>query len=81
MVRRTREKTGGDVPFGYRLDRDGLHLVEDADEQAVVSRVRELSDRDLSLRAICRQLATNGLSPRKGAWHPQKIKNILDRAS
>lgn len=82
QVKRARgEKTGGDMPYGYRLDADGVHLVADADEQAVVARVRELSAAGASLRAVCRQLTADDVAPRKGAWHPQKVKNILDRAS
>ena len=76
-------KTGGDVPFGYRLAEDGRTLAEDADEQRVLSLIRRLREEGESLRAIGVHLKANGHTSRKGAttWHPQTIKQLLVRTA
>jgi len=79
-VKRSRgEKTGGEVPFGYRLAEDGLHLEEHEAEQRVVARARALQVEGLSLRAIGQRLDAEGLRARAGAWHPEKVRRILGR--
>lgn len=73
------EKTGGDVPFGYRA-RAG-RLIRDAEEQKAVALIRDLSARGASLRAICRALEAEGIARKHGArsWHPQTVKDIISR--
>ena len=77
------EKTGGDVPFGYRLNADGRTLAEDPDEQRVLSLMRRLREEGETLRAIGDHLRAKGYTSRKGTttWHPQTIKQLLDRAA
>jgi DNA invertase Pin-like site-specific DNA recombinase len=60
------EYTGGAPPFGFRLANDGVRLVEDAAEQRVLARARELRGHGTSLRAIAAQLAAEGLTSRSG---------------
>ncbi len=60
------EYTGGEPPFGYRLADDGVRLVEDAAEQGVLARARELRGQGASLRRIAAQLAAEGLTSRSG---------------
>jgi len=73
------EKTGGDVPFGYRVRAGRLH--EDATEQRGVAMIRELKAQGKSLRDICRALEAAGISRKHGVttWHPQTVKNIISR--
>jgi DNA invertase Pin-like site-specific DNA recombinase len=72
------EKTGGEVPYGWRLKRDGVHLKPHAKEQAIIKAARELKEKGLSLRRIGARLAEQGHLPRKGkAWHPETISNLL----
>src|SRR2546428_3703760 len=59
-------KTGGDVPYGYRLAADGKTLVEDADEQAMLAAIREARQRGLSQRAVVAELERQGFTTRKG---------------
>jgi len=77
--RKRGEKTGGDVPFGYRLAADGVHLEADPDEQAVVELIRQLQEEGESLRQIGAELERRGVLTRrgKGRWHPQVIKQVL----
>jgi site-specific DNA recombinase len=75
-----REKTGGLVPFGYSLV-DGLKLCPKQGEFEVVREIHSLRRQGLSLRAIVEELNTRGVLTKtgKGKWHPQVIKQILER--
>ena len=61
------EKTGGDVPYGFDLDADGVHLVENVQEQAVIRVARELHGSGLSLRKVAAELHGRGLVARNGS--------------
>ena len=76
------EKTGGDVPFGFDLAADGIHLVENADEQKIIRLCASLKAKGYSLRAIGAELKSMGYTTKKGTttWHPQTIKNLLKAA-
>lgn len=75
------KKTGGDLPYGYRLAKDGKTLRPHAPEQRVIGKARELKLRGWSFRAIARTLALEGLRPREGKrFHHEQIKRWLDVA-
>lgn len=80
-VKRSRgERTGG-VPYGLRLAADGVHVRADAEETAVVARVRSLRAEGHTLRAIAADLDAAGVAPRGGGrWHPQSVANIVRAA-
>lgn len=77
------EKTGGDVPYGFRLAEDGCHLVEDPDEQRTVDLVRELKGRGWSLRQIGAELEQRGIRTKRGGttWHAETVKAALRSAA
>jgi DNA invertase Pin-like site-specific DNA recombinase len=65
------EKTGGVVPFGYRVactevcdGRERKILVADAHEQEAIRRARELRDQGLGFRLIAQRLAAEGIRGR-----------------
>lgn len=60
------EKTGGSVPFGFDLDADGVHLIENDQEQVVIREARELHRTGLSLRKVASELHVRGLVARNG---------------
>ncbi len=60
------EKLGGRVPYGKALAFDGIHLADDADEQAVMALAKGYHTAGLSSRAIAAQLAERGLYSRAG---------------
>lgn len=60
------EKLGGRAPYGMRRAPDGIHLEEDADEQAVMTLAKELHRAGLSSRAIATRLADRGMFSRVG---------------
>lgn len=73
------EKTGGDVPFGYRLAEDGRTLVEDAEGQRVIALVRDLRANGWTRRAIGAELEGRGVLTKRGGthWHPETVKSLL----
>jgi DNA invertase Pin-like site-specific DNA recombinase len=66
VIRARGQKTGGSVPYGYRLDADGRTLVVVEGEQATIARARALAAEGRSLRAVAAQLAAEGHVSRKG---------------
>jgi DNA invertase Pin-like site-specific DNA recombinase len=66
VIRARGHKTGGSVPYGYRLDTDGRTLVVVEGEQVVITRARALSAEGRSLQAIALQLLAEGHVSRKG---------------
>ena len=79
-VKRSRGERTGDVPYGWRLAEDGVHLEALPAEQLVVASVRQARADGQSLRAIRDQLGSAGFAPRSGGrWHIQTIANILRR--
>ena len=79
QARKRGRKLGGDVPFGYRLDSDEKHLVENADEQEAIRLIHQLREEGESLRDIGNELRRRGVLTRRGKanWHPQTIKQII----
>lgn len=58
------KKTGGDVPYGYRLGPDGETLVKDADEQTVIAEATRLRAAGYSFRRIVQELWKKKMRPR-----------------
>jgi len=80
--KKARGERVGNIPYGYRLANDGVHVELDEAEQAVISAVRCFSGEGLSQRAIVAQLAARGVSGRTGAPLGQtQIAKILRSGS
>jgi len=79
--RRNGEKTGGDVPYGFRLDNG--RLVEDPAEQKAIGLIRKLHAGGASLREIAARLEAAGYRTKTGRthWHPQTVQQIIDRTA
>jgi DNA invertase Pin-like site-specific DNA recombinase len=60
------EYIGGDLPYGFRLGPDGERLVEDPEEQTVLTAARKLRGAGLSLRSVARELNAQGFRSRTG---------------
>jgi len=73
------EKTGGTVPFGYKV-RSGK-LSRNAEEQKAVRLILDLAGKGETLRGICRALEAAGITRKQGSrsWHPQVVSDILQR--
>lgn len=73
MKRARGEKTGGDVPFGYRVD--GGKLAPEATEQAALARVTHFRASGKGLTYIASEM---GLHPRTGAaWSVGQVQRVL----
>lgn len=80
--RSQREYTGGAVPFGYRLDSDGVHIVEHKAEQAVIALARQLKSAGNSLRRVAAGLAEAGHLSRAGRpFTPKAIQGMVAEAA
>jgi DNA invertase Pin-like site-specific DNA recombinase len=66
VIRARGQKTGGSVPYGFRLDADGRTLDAVEVEQATIARARLLSAEGHSLRAVAAHLAAEGRVSRTG---------------
>ena len=77
--RANKEKTGGDIPFGYYFD--GVHLVEDENEQKAIALIRDLRKKGYTLQAICWELQREGYRTRRGnlKWQPKTVSRIIER--
>lgn len=73
------EKTGGDVPFGFRVRKGKLYCHDE--EQRTIDMIRDLAGKGESLRSICRSLEAAGIARKRGSvtWHPQIVSDILQR--
>jgi DNA invertase Pin-like site-specific DNA recombinase len=70
----------GTVPYGYRLEVDGVRLEADPAEQGVLAVVRELRAAGLSQRLIASELRVRGLPSRSGgAFGQTQIARMLAR--
>lgn len=73
----------GAVPYGHSLSADGLHLVPDPAEQAVVAAICGWRGEGLTLRAIARRLEEEGVTNKAGSprWRPGTVAAILRRSA
>lgn len=68
----------GSIPHGFNVALDGVKLIKDKAEQAMIALVKELRLQGLSLRKIASALLEKGFKNRVGnAFNAQSIKNIL----
>jgi DNA invertase Pin-like site-specific DNA recombinase len=68
----------GSPPYGWRAV--GRELIEDADEQTALRRMRELRVGGSSFREIAAVLQAEGHAPKRGAcWYPMTIRQMLRR--
>jgi len=73
------EKTGGDVPFGFQLRQDGIHLEIHPEEHPVLIRILDLRRKGLGGRRIAATLTAEGFPPRGAAWNPGNLQTMADR--
>jgi DNA invertase Pin-like site-specific DNA recombinase len=70
------------LPYGFRLEADGVTLEIDPAEQLVIAAARAYSTAGLSLREIARRLAADGFLSRTGQlFQPTAIKTMTRRAA
>src|SRR5581483_9733190 len=68
-------------PYGWRPDpADPARLVEDAEEQAAIARIRQERRRGRGLREIARTLDRAGIDCRGRGWSHSAVRSVLRRA-
>jgi site-specific DNA recombinase len=69
-------------PYGWRPDpTDVGRLVEDAEEQAAIARIRDERRQGKGLRGIARALEASGISCRGKRWSHSTIRSVLRRST
>ena len=71
----------GSIPYGKKLAKDGIRLVDDEVEQKILSLVATCRNSGMTFQAIGAELEARGFKPKGKKWHPQTIKNILCQAA
>lgn len=72
------EKTGGAVPYGFDVAADGITLLKNATEQAVIAQAKKLHASGLSLRKTAGDLSRRGINARNGqAFQPTQIMRMV----
>jgi len=70
--------TGGVAPYGFAITSDGVHVEENAQEQAVIIAARELRAAGFKLRGISTALAEKGMLSRSGRkFDSAQIRRML----
>ena len=72
------EYIGGEVPYGWKISPDGVHVEPNAAEQEVIQQAHALKAQGFSLRKIGEALAQKGILPRKGRWHATTVQHLLN---
>lgn len=68
----------GAVPYGFDLAADGVRLVENADERAIMSAACEIRATGISLRKVSAELASRGMVSRNGRpFGPTQARRLL----
>ncbi len=65
-VKMARGERVGTIPYGRRLGPDGVHMVDDDGEQAVLSAVRSMRAAGLTLRGVVAECRQRGFLSRTG---------------
>jgi DNA invertase Pin-like site-specific DNA recombinase len=78
------EKTGGLVPFGYKVigQADETPIIDvDSAEQAVIDFVMKCRASNMTYREISKRLESRRILTKTGKsrWHPQTIKQVFER--
>ena len=73
------ERRGGNIPYGYHVASDGIHLQLDEIEQETIKAAQALHESGLSLRAVSAELAAQRRFNRQGApFLAMQVKRVVD---
>ena len=76
-AKKARGERTGDVPFGMRLDEDGVHLLPHPEERAVIAGICKLRAAGFSIRRIAAELNAMGVAARGQRWHATTVARLL----
>ena len=78
-LKKSRNERVGSIPFGFRLQEDGVHLEQDPEEFKALQRILGLRRDGLGGRRIAAALTAEGFKPRGGAWNHGNLQVMADR--
>jgi len=78
-VKKARSERVGEVPFGYQVAADGVHIEPLDAEQRVLESIREMRSAGLTIRGIAGRLNATGARARGARWYPKTVHRILKR--
>jgi site-specific DNA recombinase len=80
--KRNKRERVGKVPYGFDLAEDGVKLIRNEAEQAVIELVRTLHQQGVSLRKIAEELTARGIATKEGKteWKHTTVVRLLERA-
>src|SRR5262245_27887222 len=79
VKRKRGERISGHAPYGWDFGPGGL-LVENAREQKIIARMRQMQAEGMSFRGIALRLDEEGIRPKRGKkWIHTTVKSILMR--
>jgi DNA invertase Pin-like site-specific DNA recombinase len=78
-VKKSKKERTGQIPYGWKLSDDGIHVEPHKEEQKIIKTAHSLRNEGLTLQAIGEALTKRGMFPRdkKSFWYPQTISNLL----
>jgi len=79
-IKKSRRERTGQVPWGWKLKHDGIHIEPSVTERDIIRTAKRLKKQGLSLRKIGAELSKLDMHPRSGAdtWHPKTIQTLLN---
>ena len=83
-VKRANGQRVGAVPYGFDVADDGVSLLPNEVEQAVIQDIRAMRSKGRTLEAIAKTLTTRDIPTKTGKssrWTHQAIARIISRAS
>ncbi len=69
----------GAIPYGYRIDAQGLLLEADPHEQEALARMYALHVQGVSVRRIAERLSAEGFKARGSRWHITTVTRLIKR--
>lgn len=79
QAKRRRGERVGQVPFGYRLENDGVYLVADEAEQRTLGRIRAMREQGATIKRIAAALNHAKTPSRDRRWHATTVQRLLAR--
>ena len=81
-IKRANGQRIGTVPYGFDLNADGVALVPNEAEQAVIEEIKAMRSRGMKLKQIASELTARGVPTKTGKsarWTHQAVARILAR--
>ena len=80
-VKRGRGERTGQIPYGFQLAADGIHLEEHPAEQQVLETIRAMRAEGATLAGVAEQLNLDNVPARGKRWHTTTVARLMKRAA